>query len=118
MLSEEPVTPNEVAKRLGISFKTAKDVLRPDQGDVHCKGSGMIHTCARRTDHLSRAIPKFHRQDREKTRRNKTLRLPQQSMSSRRKRKGILKLGRWKTLLDLKEKEKGKPPQSLRTQEN
>ena len=46
MLSGEPVTPNEVAKKLGISHKTAKDVLMHltiTKGDVNYKNSGRIH---------------------------------------------------------------------------
>jgi ribosomal protein S25 len=46
MLSDEPVTPNEVAKKLGVNFKTAKDVLMHlavTKKDVHYKASGRIH---------------------------------------------------------------------------
>lgn len=46
MLSGEPVTPNEVAKKLGISHKTAKDVLMHltiTRDDVKYKNSGRIH---------------------------------------------------------------------------
>jgi predicted ArsR family transcriptional regulator len=46
MLSDEPVTPNEVAKKLGVNFKTAKDVLMHlavTRKDVHYKASGRIH---------------------------------------------------------------------------
>jgi len=35
MLFDEPATPREVAKKLGVNFKTAKD--------VHYKASGRIH---------------------------------------------------------------------------
>jgi Mn-dependent DtxR family transcriptional regulator len=46
MLSGEPVTPNEVAKRLGINFRTAKDALMRlaiTRRDVRYKNSGRIH---------------------------------------------------------------------------
>ena len=46
MLSSEPVTPNEVAKKLGISHKTAKDVLMHlaiTRDEVNYKNSGRIH---------------------------------------------------------------------------
>ncbi len=46
MLSDEPVTPNEVAKKLGISYKTAKDALMHlavTREDVRYKSSGRIH---------------------------------------------------------------------------
>jgi Mn-dependent DtxR family transcriptional regulator len=46
MLSSEPVTPNEVAKKLGINYKTAKDALMRlaiTKKDVHYKNSGRIH---------------------------------------------------------------------------
>ena len=46
MLSDEPVTPNEVAKKLGVNFKTAKDVLMHlavTRKDVRYKASGRIH---------------------------------------------------------------------------
>jgi len=46
MLSDEPVTPNEVAKKLGINYKTAKDVLMHlalTRKDVRYKSSGRIH---------------------------------------------------------------------------
>ena len=46
MLSDEPVTPNEVAKRLGITHKTSKDVLTHlalTRKDVRYKNSGRIH---------------------------------------------------------------------------
>ncbi|MEM4447261.1 MAG: hypothetical protein QW328_07120 [Nitrososphaerota archaeon] len=42
----EPVTPNEIAKRLGISFKTVKDVLMHlavIKRGVRYKNSGRIH---------------------------------------------------------------------------
>jgi Mn-dependent DtxR family transcriptional regulator len=46
MLSREPVTPNEIAKRLGVSHKTAKDVLMHltiTKPEVRYKNSGRIH---------------------------------------------------------------------------
>jgi len=46
MLSREPVTPNEVAKKLRISHKTAKDVLMHltiTRDEVNYKNSGRIH---------------------------------------------------------------------------
>jgi len=46
MLSDEPVTPNEVAKKLGINYKTAKDALMHlsvTRKDVRYKNSGRIH---------------------------------------------------------------------------
>ena len=46
MLSNEPVTPNEVAIKLGIAHKTAlKALLRLAliEGDVKYKNSGRIH---------------------------------------------------------------------------
>ena len=46
MLSGEPVTPNEVAKKLDISHKTGKDVLMHltiTRDDVKSKNSGRIH---------------------------------------------------------------------------
>jgi len=46
MLSNEPVTPNEVAIKLGISHKTAKDALMHlalTEKDVKYKNSGRIH---------------------------------------------------------------------------
>jgi predicted ArsR family transcriptional regulator len=46
MLSDEPVTPGEVAKKLGINFKTAKDALMRlaiTSKDVRYKASGRIH---------------------------------------------------------------------------
>jgi Mn-dependent DtxR family transcriptional regulator len=46
MLSDEPVTPNEIAKKLGITHKTAlKALLRLalTEGDVKYKNSGRIH---------------------------------------------------------------------------
>jgi len=46
MLSKEPVTPNEIAKRLGVSHKTAKDVLMHltiTKSEVRYKNSGRIH---------------------------------------------------------------------------
>jgi Mn-dependent DtxR family transcriptional regulator len=46
MLSNEPVTPNEIAKRLGITHKTSKDALMHlavTKKDVRYKNSGRIH---------------------------------------------------------------------------
>jgi len=46
ILSNEPVTPNEIAKKLEISHKTAKDVLMHltiTRDDVKYKNSGRIH---------------------------------------------------------------------------
>ena len=46
MLSKEPLTPSEVAKRLGIDFRTAKDVLMRlalTKEDVRYKTAGRIH---------------------------------------------------------------------------
>jgi predicted ArsR family transcriptional regulator len=46
MLSDEPVTPNEVAKKLGINYKTAKDALMRlaiTKKDVRYRNSGRIH---------------------------------------------------------------------------
>ena len=46
MLSREPVTPNEVAKKLDISHKTALRALMHlalTREDVHYKNSGRIH---------------------------------------------------------------------------
>ena len=46
MLSDEPVTPNEIAKRIGVSHKTAQRVLMHlalTRGDVRYKNSGRIH---------------------------------------------------------------------------
>ena len=46
MLSREPVTPNEVAKNIEISHKTALRALLHlalTKGDVHYKNSGRIH---------------------------------------------------------------------------
>jgi Mn-dependent DtxR family transcriptional regulator len=46
MLSSEPVTPSEVAKKLRINYKTAKDALMRlaiTKKDVHYKNSGRIH---------------------------------------------------------------------------
>jgi Mn-dependent DtxR family transcriptional regulator len=46
LLLDEPVTPGEVAKRLGVNYKTAKDVLRRltvTRRDVRYKNSGGIH---------------------------------------------------------------------------
>jgi hypothetical protein len=46
MLSDEPVTPNEVARRLGINYKTTKDALMHPaitRRDVHYRKSGRIH---------------------------------------------------------------------------
>jgi Mn-dependent DtxR family transcriptional regulator len=46
MLSSEPVTPSEVAKKLGINYKTAKDALMRlaiTRKDVRYRNSGRIH---------------------------------------------------------------------------
>jgi len=46
MLSDEPVTPSEVAKKLGINYKTAKDALTRlalTRKDASYKNSGRIH---------------------------------------------------------------------------
>lgn len=46
MLSREPVTPNEIARKAGISHKTAKDVLMHltvTKQEVKYKNSGRIH---------------------------------------------------------------------------
>ncbi|MEM2841630.1 MAG: hypothetical protein QXN62_08750 [Candidatus Bathyarchaeia archaeon] len=46
LLSEEPMTPGEVAKRLGINYKTAKDALlrlAATRRDVRYRNSGRIH---------------------------------------------------------------------------
>lgn len=46
ILSEGPITPNEAARKLGISHKTAKDVLMSlaiTRGDVRYRNSGRIH---------------------------------------------------------------------------
>jgi len=46
MLSKEPLTPSEVAKRLGIDFRTAKDALMRlalTKKDVRYKASGRVH---------------------------------------------------------------------------
>ncbi|MHA1579713.1 MAG: hypothetical protein ACTSUQ_08800 [Candidatus Freyarchaeota archaeon] len=46
MLSDKPVTPNEIAKKLGITHKTAKDALMHlavTRKDVRYKNSGRIH---------------------------------------------------------------------------
>jgi len=46
MLSREPVTPNEVTKKLEISHKTALRALMHlalTREDVHYKNSGRIH---------------------------------------------------------------------------
>ena len=46
MLGDEPVTPNEVAKKLGITHKTAQRVLMQlalTKDDVKYKNSGRIH---------------------------------------------------------------------------
>ncbi|MEM2126612.1 MAG: hypothetical protein QXH67_00105 [Candidatus Bathyarchaeia archaeon] len=46
LLSEEPMTPSEVAKRLGINYKTAKDALlrlAATRRDVRYRNSGRIH---------------------------------------------------------------------------
>jgi Mn-dependent DtxR family transcriptional regulator len=46
MLEDEPVTPNEIAKRLEVSHKTAQRVLMQlalTKKDVLYKSSGRIH---------------------------------------------------------------------------
>ena len=46
MLSDEPLTPNEAAKEMGVSHKTAKRVLTHlglTRNDVRYKNSGRIH---------------------------------------------------------------------------
>ena len=46
MLSKEPLTPSEVAKKLGIDFRTAKDALMRlalTKKDVRYKTAGRIH---------------------------------------------------------------------------
>jgi predicted transcriptional regulator len=46
MLLDAPVTPNEVSKKLGINYKTAKDALMHlavTRKDVRYKNSGRIH---------------------------------------------------------------------------
>ncbi len=46
VLTDEPATPNEVAKRLGINYKTAKDALMHlamTKKGVRYKGSSKIH---------------------------------------------------------------------------
>ena len=46
LLSEEPMTPSEVAERLGINYKTVKDVLlrlAATRRDVRYRNSGRIH---------------------------------------------------------------------------
>lgn len=46
MLSKEPLTPSEVAKKLGIDFRTAKDALMRlalTKEDVHYKAVGRIY---------------------------------------------------------------------------
>jgi Mn-dependent DtxR family transcriptional regulator len=46
MLSKEPLTPSEVAKKLGIDFRTAKDALMRlalTKKDVRHKAVGRIH---------------------------------------------------------------------------
>ena len=46
MLSEEPVTPNEVANKIGVTHKTAQRVLMQlalTQHDIRYKNSGRIH---------------------------------------------------------------------------
>lgn len=46
MFSDEPVTPNEVAKKIGVSHKTAQRVLMHlalTRNDVRYKNSGRIH---------------------------------------------------------------------------
>jgi len=46
MLSDEPVTPNEVANKIGVTHKTAQRVLMQlalKHDDVRYKNSGRIH---------------------------------------------------------------------------
>jgi len=46
MISNDPVTPNEVARKCGVSHKTAKDVLMHlalTREDVKYRNSGRIH---------------------------------------------------------------------------
>jgi len=46
LLSDEPVTPNEIAVKLGISHKTAQRVLMHlalTKDDIKYKNSGRIH---------------------------------------------------------------------------
>jgi Mn-dependent DtxR family transcriptional regulator len=46
LLSREPVTPSEVAKKLKINYRTAKDALMRlavTRKDVRYKNSGRIH---------------------------------------------------------------------------
>jgi predicted ArsR family transcriptional regulator len=46
MLSEEPVTPNEVANKVGVTHKTAQRVLMQlalTRDDIRYKNSGRIH---------------------------------------------------------------------------
>jgi predicted ArsR family transcriptional regulator len=46
MLSEEPVTPSEVANKIGVTHKTAQRVLMQlalTKQDVRYKNSGRIH---------------------------------------------------------------------------
>jgi len=46
VLSKEPLTPSEVAKKLGIDFRTAKDALMRlalTKKDVRYKTAGRIH---------------------------------------------------------------------------
>jgi len=51
MLSDEPVTPNEIAIKLGVSHKTALKALMHlalTENDVRYKNSGRIHLFWRR----------------------------------------------------------------------
>ena len=51
MLSDEPVTPNEVAKKVEVTHKTAQRVLMHlalTKDDVRYKNSGRIHLFWRR----------------------------------------------------------------------
>ena len=46
ILSDEPVMLGEIAKRLGVNYKTVRDALMhlaPTGRDVRCKASGRIH---------------------------------------------------------------------------
>ena len=51
MLSDEPVTPNEIAKKVEVTHKTAQRVLMHlalTKDDVRYKNSGRIHLFWRR----------------------------------------------------------------------
>jgi predicted ArsR family transcriptional regulator len=58
ILSDEPVTPNEVAKKLGINYKTAKDALMYltiTRKDVRYKNSGRIYMFWKKKRNSTRA---------------------------------------------------------------